>query len=73
LNENVEKIWKEDLPWIKADHGHIGDRRAIRLEKFDPNDMDNQFDDLLYRGYTPIRIIVKPDFWVENEYVKLEN
>ena len=73
LKENVETIWKEDFEWIKADHGHIGDYRAIRLEKFDPNDMDNYFDDLLFRGYTPIRIIVKADYWLEKDYVRAEN
>lgn len=73
LKDDVEKIWKESFEWIKNDHGHIGENKAIRLEKFDPNDMDNYFDDLLYRGYTPIRVNVQTEYWLEKEYVRTEN
>jgi len=70
LKDDVDKIWKEDFEWIKKDHGYLGENKAIRLEKFDPNDMDNYFDDLMFRGYVPIRIIVKQEYWVEKEYVR---
>lgn len=70
LRGDVDKIWKEDFEWIKKDVGRIGEFRAIRLEKFDPNDIDNYFDDLMYRSYFPIRIVVKEEYWTEKDYVK---
>lgn len=70
LKDDVDKLWKENLDWIKKDFGTIGEYKAIRLEKFDPNDIDNYFDDLMYRGYLPIRIIVKEKYWAEKDYVK---
>ena len=71
LKEDVKKIWKEDFKWVKEDHGTVGDYTAIRLEKFDPNDIGNYFDDLMFRGYFPYRIVVKQDYWgIEKDYVK---
>jgi hypothetical protein len=67
LKEDAEKISKESFPWMH-EKGKMGPYLAYRMPIFDPNDIDCQFDDMLYKNYTPIRVKVKPEYWIEDAF-----